>query len=117
MADDLTAPTEPLAVPTSTTPEIVGSTVQRTIGTCFGLVVRSVGFAKGFTGSVRALHHGEVKEYTGTLEQARRHALDRMIEHAQSQGANAVVGIRFDSSDVGDGLAGVVAYGTAVVIG
>jgi uncharacterized protein YbjQ (UPF0145 family) len=40
-----------------------------------------------------------------------------MIEHAQSQGANAVVGIRFDSSDVGDGLAEVVAYGTAVVIG
>ena len=120
MADDeTTAPTDPLPLPTSTTFDITGATVDRHVGTCFGLVVRSTGFVKGLKGGIKSLHHGEVTEYTGTLEQARRHALERMIDHAQAMGANAVVGIRFDSSQVAGGdspLEEVAAYGTAVVV-
>jgi uncharacterized protein YbjQ (UPF0145 family) len=50
------------------------------------------------------------------VEQARQHALERLVEHARAQGANAVIGVRFDSSDVGQQLSEIVAYGTAVVI-
>ena len=107
----------PLPLPCSTTFDIPGATVQRNVGLCFGLIVRSVGLAKGFTGGVRSLKAGEVPQYTQVVEEAREHALERMIDHAQQLGGNAVIGIRFDSSDVGNGLAEIVAYGTAVVVG
>jgi uncharacterized protein YbjQ (UPF0145 family) len=93
-----------------------GHRVERSMGSVFGLVVRSVGFAKGLTGSVRALRAGEVPEYTQLLEDSRRHAVDRMVENAGVVGANAVLGMRFDSSEIGQGLAEIVAYGTAVLV-
>ena len=71
---------------------------------------------KGFTGSLRALKAGEVDEYTAVLDQARRHALDRLIEHARAMGANAVAGVRFDSSEIGNNMSEIIAYGTAVVV-
>jgi uncharacterized protein YbjQ (UPF0145 family) len=105
----------PYDIPCSTTFEVPGLTVERSVGLCFGLIVRSVGFAKGFTGGIRSLKAGEVTEYTDVVEEARRHALERLVAHAQQLGGNAVVGVRFDSSDVGNGLSEIVAYGTAVV--
>lgn len=107
----------PLPIPCSTTFDLPGLTVQQNVGLCFGLIVRSVGFAKGFTGGIRSLKAGEVPQYTEVVEEARRHALERLVAHAQELGGNAVVGVRFDSSDVGDGLSEIVAYGTAVVAG
>ena len=78
--------------------------------------------ADGATRSSPRLHRrhqgaraGEVTQYTDVVEEARRHALERLVAHAQELGGNAVIGVRFDSSDVGDGLAEIVAYGTAVV--
>ncbi|MBM3686849.1 MAG: YbjQ family protein [Actinobacteria bacterium] len=76
-------------------------------------------FAKGFTGAWKSLKAGEVPQFTDVLDQARREALERLIQHAQSLGANAVIGVRFDSSDVGGeqgGLSEILAYGSAVVI-
>lgn len=93
-----------------------GWKVERSLGVAFGLVVRSIGFAKGLAGSIRALKAGEVTEYTQVLEESRRHAMDRLIENARVVGANAVLGMRFDSEEVGQGLAEILAYGTAVVI-
>jgi uncharacterized protein YbjQ (UPF0145 family) len=107
---------EALPVPCSTTFDFAGHTVDRQIGLAWGLVVRSIGFAKGFTGSLRALRSGEVDEYTEVLEQARRHALDRLIEHAQAMGANAIAGVRFDSTEIGNQMSEILAYGTAVTI-
>ena len=106
----------PLPMPCTTAFDIPGATVQQTIGLCFGLIVRSVGIAKGFTGGLRSLKAGEVPQYTEVVEEARRHALERLVAHAQALGGNAVIGVRFDSSDVGDGLSEIVAYGTAVVL-
>jgi uncharacterized protein YbjQ (UPF0145 family) len=106
----------PLAVPCTTAFELPGVTVQQTVGLAFGLIVRSVGIAKGFTGGLKALKAGEVPQYTAVVEEARRHALERLVSHAQELGGNAVIGVRFDSSDVGDGLSEIVAYGTAVVV-
>jgi uncharacterized protein YbjQ (UPF0145 family) len=71
---------------------------------------------EGITGAVRSLKAGEVQQYTHVVEQARHHALQRLVEHARAQGANAVIGVRFDSSEIGQQLSEIVAYGTAVVI-
>jgi uncharacterized protein YbjQ (UPF0145 family) len=106
-----------LDIPCSTSLEIPGRAIERYVGLCWGLTVRSVGFAKGITGAVRSLKAaGEVQQYTHVVEQARHHALQRLVEHARAQGANAVIGVRFDSSEIGQQLSEIVAYGTAVVI-
>ncbi|MGH3098843.1 MAG: YbjQ family protein [Streptosporangiales bacterium] len=102
--------------PVTTAFELPGMRIEKNLGVAFGLVVRSVGFAKGFTGAVRSLRQGEVSEYTQVLEDARRHAIDRMIENAQLLDANGIVGMRFDSAEMGQGLAEIVAYGSAVVV-
>jgi uncharacterized protein YbjQ (UPF0145 family) len=86
------------------------------VGTCFGLVVRSMGMGKGIAAGFRSLVGGEVRQYTELLEDSRRHAMDRMVENAMLAGGNAVIGVRFDSSEIGQSLTEIVAYGTAVVI-
>jgi len=103
-------------LPISTTFDVAGARVVENKGACFGLVVRSVGVVKGITGGLRSMRRGEVPQYTELLEDSRRHAVDRMIDNARLLGANAVVGMRFDSSEIGSGMTEIVAYGTAVVI-
>jgi uncharacterized protein YbjQ (UPF0145 family) len=109
---------EPLTLPVATVDSIPGRNTVRYVGPAFGVIARSMGFAKGFTGGLKSLRSGEVKEFTVTLQAARHHAVERMIQNATELGANAVVGLRFDSGDVGEqqGMAEIVAYGTAVVI-
>lgn len=102
--------------PVTTAFELPGMRIEKNLGVAFGLVVRSIGLAKGFTGAVRSLRQGEVTEYTTVLEDARRHAIDRMIENARLLGAGGIVSMRFDSAEMGQGLAEIVAYGSAVVV-
>jgi len=90
--------------------------IDKSLGMVFGVVVRSMGMAKGITAGFKALAGGEVKQYTRLVEDSRRHALDRMIENAQLLGAQGVVSFRFDSSEVGQSLTEIVAYGTAVTL-
>ena len=85
-------------------------------GACFGLVVRSMGLVKGMGAALTAMRQGEVSQYTQLMEDSRRHAIDRMIDNAQLLGANAIIGLRFDSSEMGQNLTEIVAYGTAVVV-
>jgi uncharacterized protein YbjQ (UPF0145 family) len=105
------------AFPVTTAFEFPSWSVERSLGTVFGLVVRSMGVAKGIGASFKAFVGGEVTQYTQLLEDSRRHAMDRMIENARLLGANAVIGMRFDSSEIGESLTEIVAYGTAVVVG
>jgi uncharacterized protein YbjQ (UPF0145 family) len=84
------------------------------LGMVFGVVVRSMGLGKNITAGFKALAGGEVKQYTRLVEDSRRHALDRMIENAQLVGAQGIVSMRFDSSEVGNNLTEIVAYGTAI---
>jgi uncharacterized protein YbjQ (UPF0145 family) len=91
--------------------------IQRSLGMVFGVIVRSMGMAKGITAGFKALAGGEVKQYTRLVEDSRRHALDRMIENARVLGANGIVSMRFDSSEMGQSLTEIVAYGTAVMLG
>ena len=103
-------------IPITTGLELPGRTVRQSLGITFGLVVRSMGVAKNFSASFKALRQGEVTEYTDLLEDARRHAIDRMVENAKLLGANGILSMRFDSSEMGQQLTEVVAYGTAVVL-
>ena len=64
----------------------------------------------------KALRAGEVPHSTDVVNQAREEAVERLMEHAKQLGANAVLGVRFDSSDVAENLAEILAYGTAVKV-
>jgi uncharacterized protein YbjQ (UPF0145 family) len=66
--------------------------------------------------ALRSLVGGEIHEYTELLEDTRRQALDRMVKNATLMGANAVISMRFDSSEIGNTMSEIVAYGTAVVV-
>ena len=96
--------------------ELPGMTIDRDLGVAFGLVVRSMGVVRSVGAGFKSLRQGEVTQYTELLEDSRRHAMDRMIENARLMGANAVVAMRFDSSEIGQQLTEIVAYGTAVVV-
>src|SRR3954469_25971402 len=103
-------------LPITTANELPGMTVRENLGIAFGLVVRSMGFAKGFSAGLKALRQGEISRYTELLEDSRRHALDRMVANARLLRANGIVAMRFDTSEVGQQLTEIVAYGTAVVV-
>ena len=81
-----------------TTPTVAGARIREMKGQVFGIVVRSRGLGGNIMAGLRSLGGGEITEYTEMLEEARRHALDRMVQNAQSMGANAVLSMRFDSS-------------------
>lgn len=97
-----------------TTEEVVGYTVTETLGQVFGLVVRSRGLGGNIAAGLRSIVGGEITEYTEMLEDARKHALDRMVKNATAMGANAVIRMMFDSSELGQSMSEIVAYGTAV---
>ncbi|SFC88426.1 YbjQ family protein [Collimonas sp. OK412] len=99
-----------------TTENISGYRVTAVKGQVFGLVVRSRGLAGNIMAGLRSLVGGEITEYTQLLEEARRHAVDRMVKNAHRMGGNAVVMMRFDSSEMGQTMSEIVAYGTAVVV-
>jgi uncharacterized protein YbjQ (UPF0145 family) len=101
-------------LPITTAQELPGSQIAETLGLCFGLIVRSIGLAKGLTAGFSALRSGEVSQYTEVLEDSRRHAVDRMIANAHVLGADAIIAVRFDSSEMGPSLTEILAYGTAV---
>jgi uncharacterized protein YbjQ (UPF0145 family) len=103
-------------LPMTTGLELPGLQVTETLGVIYGLVVRSLGFVGGVGASFKALRRGEVSQYTQLLEDARRHALERLIENARLMDADALIAVRFDSSEIGQQLSEIVAYGTAVKV-
>ena len=100
----------------TTTPFVAGQRVAESKGQVFGLVVRSRGLAGNLSAALRSLVGGEIHEYTELLEDTRRQALDRMVSNASLMGANAVISMRFDSSELNNSMTEIVAYGTAVVV-
>jgi len=100
----------------ATTPFAAGQRIVESKGHVYGLVVRSRGLGGNRAAAVRSLGGGEIKEYTQLLEDTRRQAIDRMVQNATLMGANAVISMRFDSSEIGTSMSEIVAYGTAVVV-
>jgi uncharacterized protein YbjQ (UPF0145 family) len=99
-----------------TTPYVAGYRVQETKGQVFGLVVRSRGLGGNLVAGLRSIVGGEIHEYTALLEDTRRQAIDRMVQNAVLVGGNAVISMRFDSSELAGTMSEIVAYGTAVVL-
>jgi uncharacterized protein YbjQ (UPF0145 family) len=99
-----------------TTENLPGYRVTKVLGQAFGVTVRSRGIGGNLMASLRSLAGGEITEYTQMLEEARRHAVDRLVKSATVMGANAIVMMRFDSSEIGQVMSEIVAYGTAVVV-
>jgi uncharacterized protein YbjQ (UPF0145 family) len=98
----------------STTENVAGYKTTQTIGQVFGVVVRSRGLGGNIMAGLRSLLGGEIKEYTQLLEEARRHAVDRLVQNAQAMGADGITMMRYDSSEIGSTMSEIVAYGTAV---
>ena len=88
--------------------------ITETLGLARGNVVRSRFFGRDIVAGFRALVGGEIPEYTKLMAEAREEALDRMIAHAEALGADAIVGVRFQTSMIMDGAAEMMAFGTAV---
>ncbi len=100
----------------TTAPFIAGWRVQETRGHVFGLVVRSRGIGGNIMAGLRSIGGGEIHEYTSLLEDTRRQAIDRMVQNATMMGANAIISMRFDSTELAQTMSEIVAYGTAVVV-
>lgn len=97
-------------------PYVPGYKIVSNIGFTWGLIVRSRGLGGNIVAGLRTIMGGEIHEYTQLLNESRAHALERMKEHAREMGANAVICTAFDSSEIGQSMTEVLAYGTAVII-
>ena len=94
--------------------ETIPGTEYEALGIVKGTVVQSKNFGKDFMAAMKTLVSGEIGGYTEMLNEARQIAVKRMVDEAKELGADAVVGVRYGSSQVMSGAAEVIAYGTAV---
>src|SRR5882724_11345433 len=101
---------------TSTTFELPGYKVVETKGVVRGLVVRSNNIVGSFFAGLQTIFGGNISLYADMCEKARGDAYDLMLRHAAQMGANAVIGVRYDATEVMAGVSEVLAYGTAVVV-
>ena len=99
-----------------TTNYVPGFKIDKVYGLVFGLTVRSRGLGRNITAGLRSIGGGEITEYTELAHQSRQQALDRLSEQAQAMGANAVIGVMFDSNSTGETMAEIIAFGTAVYV-
>jgi uncharacterized protein YbjQ (UPF0145 family) len=95
---------------------IDGFRVVRTLGIVRGITVRSRSIFGTLGGSLQTLAGGNITLFTSLCEKTRAEAFDLMIQHAESQGANAVVGVRYDAAEVMNAVTEVLCYGTAIVL-
>ena len=100
----------------ATTETLPGYRVREVNGQCFGVVLRSRGLGGNIMAGQGSIVGGEITEYAALLEEARRHAVDRVVRNPTLMGANAVIMMRFDSAETGQTMSEIVAYGTAVVV-
>jgi uncharacterized protein YbjQ (UPF0145 family) len=100
----------------STTFDVPGRTIAQNLGLARGNVVRGRSLGRNIVAGFRMIVGGEIHEYTKLLAESREQALDRLVEHAKSMGADAVIGLRFDATEAGGQTPAteVLAYGTAV---
>lgn len=101
---------------TSTTFEVDGYRIVRTLGLVRGIIVRSRSIIGTIGAGLQTIVGGNITLLTNLCEKTREHAFQLMLEHASELGANAVVGIRYDATEVMQGVTEVLAYGTAVQV-
>ncbi len=96
--------------------ELPGYRIARNLGVVRGITVRSRSIVGNFLGGIQTIFGGNITIYTELCEQAREETYRDMVKHASHLGANAVIGMRYDATDVMTGLTEVLCYGTAVVV-
>ncbi|HWB34362.1 MAG TPA: YbjQ family protein [Candidatus Paceibacterota bacterium] len=92
-----------------------GYKVSKNLGITRGIIVRSRSLVGNIGAGIQTLFGGNITLYTALCEQARTHAYDLMVEHAAEMGANAIIGFRYDATEIAGGVTEVLAYGTAVI--
>jgi uncharacterized protein YbjQ (UPF0145 family) len=100
----------------STAFELPGRRITTNLGIVRGIIVRSRSIVGGILGGIQSIFGGNITIYTQLCEETRADAFKLMRQHAQAMGANAIVGVRFDATEVMPGLTEVLCYGTAVVV-
>jgi len=100
----------------TTSGQIEGKTIAKTIGLVKGSTIRARHVGRDIMAGLRGIVGGEITEYTKMMAEAREEAIQRMVEDAEKQGANAVVSMRFTTSMIMQNAAEVLAYGTGVVL-
>ena len=110
-------PTQPHTHPlTSTTFDLPGYRVVRSLGVVRGIIVRARSVVGDMGASIQKFFGGNISLYTSLCEQARDEAFRLMLSHAGQLGANAVIGVRYDATEIGPGMTEVLCYGTAVMV-
>jgi len=100
----------------STSAQIEGKKIAKTIGMVKGNTIRARHIGRDIMAGLRGIVGGEISEYTKMMAQAREEAIQRMVEDAEKQGANAIVSMRFTTSMIMQNASEILAYGTAVVL-
>jgi len=101
----------------TTSDQIEGKKIARTIGMVKGSTIRARHVGRDIMAGLRGVVGGEITEYTKMMAESREQAIQRMVEDAEKQGANAIIGMRFTTSMVMQSAAEILAYGTGVVVG
>jgi uncharacterized protein YbjQ (UPF0145 family) len=107
-----------MSIPVTTTFTIDGYRIRQYLGIVRGIIVRAPTISQGILGGLKSIIGGRIGAYTQMCEQARQQAYDLLIDHAMALGANAIVGLRYDASEVASKFSAteVLCYGTAVVV-
>jgi uncharacterized protein YbjQ (UPF0145 family) len=100
----------------TTTNDLAGYRIVASLGLVRGVIVRSRSVIGNIGAGLQSLFGGDITIYSKLADDARQHAYDRMVEHAQQVGANAVVAMRYDANEIMDGITEVLCYGTAVKV-
>ena len=101
---------------TTTTFDLPGYRVKKSVGVVRGIIVRSRSVIGNFGASIQSIFGGNISLYTSLCERAREDAYNLMLTHAGELGANAVIGVRYDATEIAPGITEVLCYGTAVFV-
>jgi uncharacterized protein YbjQ (UPF0145 family) len=110
------APPPPGRLIMTTTFTVEGRRIREYLGIVRGVIVRSPTISQGFKGGLRMLVGGQIDEFTQMCEQTRQQATASLAQHAREMGADAVIGIAYDASEIGQNATEVLCYGTAVTL-
>lgn len=105
-----------MPIPVTTTFTIEGYRITCYLGVVRGIIVRAPTIAQGILGGLKSIVGGKIGAYTEMCEQTRQQAYELLVDHAVAIGANAIVGLRYESSEIGAGATEVLCYGTGVII-
>lgn len=94
--------------------EVAGQEIVEYLGIVRGIVVRATGIGRGIVGGLKSIAGGNIEEFTHVCENARLEAFNRMVQHANAIGADAIIGMRYDATEFSQSSTEVLAYGTAV---